>query len=101
MSVSNTKVTLSSKYPTTDEIGLSNTNEPLSITLTNTGTLNIGEYDVKLVTDSSKTSNLEYQYIKFAVSTDNSTYSTPKTLEEVSYGKAILMFKYITFKNKK
>ncbi|MBR3661212.1 MAG: hypothetical protein IKN63_04885 [Bacilli bacterium] len=84
MSVSNTKLTLSSRYPITDELGLSPATEPLSITLTNTGSLNIGEYDVKLIAESNKTSTLDYKYIKFSISNDNNNYSTPKTLEEVS-----------------
>ena len=53
---------------------------PITLTFTNTGSLNIMKYDVKLVNDSSQTSTLSYNYIKYAISLDGTNYQTPANL---------------------
>ena len=81
MTVSDVTVNLNDKLPESDTSGLASTT-PIQIVLTNTGTMNIEGYDVKLVAEDS-TSNvttLSEEYIKFAVSVDGTTYSTPSTL---------------------
>ena len=96
-------ISLEGKLPEADASGLENAN-PVSITVknANTGpftntentkfqntsasTIKIVKYELKLVpdtSDSNKTTTLDNQYIKYAVSTDNGTsYSTPKNLTD-------------------
>ena len=96
-------ISLEGKLPEADESGLENAN-PVSITVknANTGpftdtentkfqntsasTIKIVKYELKLVpdtSDSNKTTTLDNQYIKYAISTDNGTsYSTPKKLTD-------------------
>ena len=68
MTVANDLITLSNKLPESDTDGLTNAT-PVIITLTNTGTIDIMKYDVKLVKEDSTTnvSTLEDQYIKYAI----------------------------------
>ena len=65
MTVANDLVTLNNKLPESDTDGLTNAT-PVVITLTNSGTMDIMKYDVKLVKEDSTTniSTLEEQYIK-------------------------------------
>ena len=82
MTVANDLITLSNKLPESDTDGLTNAT-PVIITLTNTGTMDIMKYDVKLVKEDSTTnvSTLEDQYIKYAISTDGgTTYSSANIL---------------------
>ncbi len=82
MTVANDLVTLNNKLPESDTDGLTNAT-PVIITLTNTGTMDIAKYDVKLVKEDSTTnvSTLEDQYIKYAISTDGgTTYSSASIL---------------------
>ena len=82
MTVANDLITLSNKLPESDTDGLANAT-PVIITLTNTGTMDIAIYDVKLVKEDSTTnvSTLEDQYIKYAISKDGgNTYSSASTL---------------------
>ena len=74
MTVANDLITLNNKLPESDTDGLTNAT-PVVITLTNTGTIDIMKYDVKLVKEDSTTnvSTLEEQYIKYAISTDGGT----------------------------
>ena len=74
MTVANDLVTLNNKLPESDTDGLTNAT-PVVITLTNTGTIDIMKYDVKLVKEDSTTnvSTLKEQYIKYAISTDGGT----------------------------
>ena len=73
---------LNGKLPETDQTGLQNAT-PIVLTLTNTGTMNIMRYDVKLTSDATKTSTLDEKYIKYAISLDNgTTYSSPSILTE-------------------
>ena len=77
MTVANDLITLNNKLPESDTDGLTNAT-PVIITLTNTGTIDIMKYDVKLVKEDSTTnvSTLEDQYIKYAISTDGGTTYT-------------------------
>ena len=89
MSLTSPTISLSSKVPVSDAVGMSLSTTPSEIVLTNSGTMTIGEYDVKLIHDTSNSqnvSNLDYQYIKFSISTKNNinTFSEPKTLSEVN-----------------
>ena len=82
MTVANDLITLNNKLPESDTDGLTNAT-PVIITLTNTGTMDIAKYDVKLVKEDSTTnvSTLEDQYIKYAISKDGgTTYSSASTL---------------------
>ena len=82
MTVANDLITLSNKLPESDTDGLTNAT-PVIITLTNTGTIDIMKYDVKLVKEDSTTnvSTLEDQYIKYVISTDGGTnYNTASIL---------------------
>ena len=84
MSVNNTAglINLNNKLPESDTDGLKNAT-PVVLTLTNTGTLKIEGFDVKLVSENSTTnvSTLKEDYIKYAISLDNGvTYSTPSIL---------------------
>ena len=81
MTVANDLITLNNKLPESDAEGIENST-PVVITLTNTGTMDIMKYDVKLVKEeSSNTSTLEEQYIKYAISTDGgTTYNTASVL---------------------
>ena len=74
MTVANDLITLNNNLPESDTDGLTNAT-PVVITLTNTGTIDIMKYDVKLVKEDSTTnvSTLEEQYIKYAISTDGGT----------------------------
>ena len=98
-------ISLVGKLPESDASGLENAN-PVSITVknastgpftdtentkfqnTSASTIKIVKYELKLVpdtSDSNKTTTLENQYIKYAVSTDNgTTYSTPKKISEAN-----------------
>ena len=82
MTVANDLITLNNKLPENDTEGLTNAT-PVVITLTNSGTMDIMKYDVKLVKEDSTTnvSTLEDQYIKYAISTDGgTTYNTASIL---------------------
>ncbi len=80
MTVNNTVINLENKLPESDESGLKNST-PAVLTLTNTGSLPIMKFDVKLVANSKKESTLDNKYIKYAISTDNGvTYSVPELL---------------------
>jgi len=72
-------INLNNKLPESDESGLY-TATVIPITLKNTGTMLIGEYTIKLVSDLIKVSTLNEEYIRFSVSEDNITYSDPTTL---------------------
>ncbi len=80
MTVNNTLINLENKLPETDDSGLKNS-KPVVLTLTNTGSLTIMKFDVKLITNSKKESTLENKYLKYAISTDNGvSYSSPEIL---------------------
>ena len=84
MSVNNTEglINLNNKLPESDTDGLANAT-PIVLTLTNTGTMLIQGFDVKLVSENSTTnvSTLSEDYIKYAISLDNgNTYQTPSIL---------------------
>ena len=84
MSVNNTEglINLNNKLPESDTDGLANAT-PIVLTLTNTGTILIQGFDVKLVSENSTTnvSTLSEDYIKYAISLDNgNTYQTPSIL---------------------
>lgn len=72
---------LNGKLPESDELGLQNA-EPIILTLTNTGTMLIEGYEVKLVDENgANISTLDESYIKYAISLDNGvTYSIPNKL---------------------
>ena len=73
---------LSGGLPESDSDGLTNAS-PITLTITNTGTINIMKYELKLVSDANQTSTLAYNCIKYAISTDNgTTYSTPANLAD-------------------
>ena len=78
-------ITLNGKVGETDESGLNNA-DPVKITVTNTGNIKIAKYIVKLVhsTQENVTSNLNYQYIRYAVSNDGTNYTIPRSLSESS-----------------
>ena len=73
-------INLNNKLPESDESGLQGTAS--TITLTNSGTMNIEGYDVKLVSETGTTnvSNLDSKYIKYAISLDGTAYTEPKLL---------------------
>ena len=73
-------INLNNKLPESDESGLQGTVS--TIILTNTGTMNIEGYDVKLVSETGTTnvSNLDSKYIKYAISLDGTAYTEPKLL---------------------
>jgi len=76
-------INLNNKLPESDQSGL-DTATAIPITLKNTGSITIGTYDVKLVaeTGTENISTLSEEYIRFSVSEDNVTYSSPNTLIE-------------------
>ena len=76
-------ISIANKLPESDQDGLNNAT-PISLTFTNTGTITVGSYDVKLITDQDKTSTLSDDYIKYAISTDGVSYSEPSILSETS-----------------
>ena len=80
MTIAADTVNLNNKLPESDEDGLKGTTT--IITLTNTGTMNIEGYDVKLVneTGTDNVSTLDNKYIKYAISLDNTTFSDPQIL---------------------
>ncbi len=80
MTIAGDTVNLNNKLPVSDEDGLKET--PTTITLTNTGTMNIEGYDVKLISEegTNNVSTLDSKYIKYAISLDNTTYTEPKLL---------------------
>ena len=80
MTIAADTVNLNNKLPESNEDGLKGTTT--TITLTNTGTMNIEGYDVKLVneTGTSNVSTLDNKYIKYAISLDNITFSDPQIL---------------------
>ena len=80
MTIAGDTVNLNNKLPVSDADGL--TENPTVITLTNTGTMNIEGYDVKLISEegTSNISTLDSKYIKYAISLDNTTYTEPKLL---------------------
>ena len=73
-------INLNNKLPESDESGLQGTAS--TITLTNSGTMNIEGYDVKLVseTGTANVTDLDSKYIKYAVSLDGTAYTKPKLL---------------------
>ena len=73
-------INLNNKLPESDESGLQGTAS--TIILTNSGTMNIEGYDVKLVSETGTTnvSNLDSKYIKYAISLDGTAYTEPKLL---------------------
>ena len=75
------QITLNGKIPETDASGLENA-DPVKITIANTGNLNIAKYVVTLIhnTNEGITSNLDYQYIKYAISEDGENYISPRNL---------------------
>ena len=79
MTINNVLVELNNKLPESDANGLTNAS-PVTVTMTNTGTMNIMKYEVKLLNDSTQTSTLPYNYIKYAISEDGTNYGTPKNL---------------------
>ena len=80
MTIAGDTVNLNNKLPVSDADGL--TENPTVITLTNTGTMNIEGYDVKLISEegTNNVSTLDSKYIKYAISLDNTTYTEPKLL---------------------
>ena len=80
MTIAGDTVNLNNKLPVSDEDGLRET--PTTITLTNTGTMNIEGYDVKLISEegTNNVSTLDSKYIKYAISLDNTTFSDPQIL---------------------
>lgn len=84
MTINNTNglINLNNKEPESDTTGLLTT--AISLTLTNTGNIKIGGYDVKLISETSETdiSTLDENYIKYAISEDGTTYTTPSILSE-------------------
>ena len=93
-------IQLEGKLPESDASGLQNA-DPVTITLknANTGpftdtettkfqnesasTIKIEKFELKLLPDTTKTTTLDNQYIKYAVSTDNgTTYSDPTKLSD-------------------
>ena len=83
MTINNVLVDLNNKLPESDANGLTNAS-PVTVTVTNTGTMNIMKYELKLLNDSTQTSTLPYNYIKFAISEDGTNYSEPKNLGSVN-----------------
>ncbi len=81
MSINNTAdlINLEGEFPTSDEDALESNSNIISLTLTNSGTIDIMKYDVKLVNDESKTSTLNHDHIKYAIK-DGATFQTPKIL---------------------
>lgn len=75
MTIAGDTVNLNNKLPVSDADGL--TENPTVITLTNTGTMNIEGYDVKLISEegTNNVSTLDSKYIKYAISLDNTTYT--------------------------
>ena len=84
MTIAGDTVNLNNKLPVSDEDGLKET--PTVITLTNTGTMNIEGYDVKLIseTGTDNVSTLDNKYIKYAISLDNTTYTEPQILSDTN-----------------
>ena len=74
-------INLNNKLPESDDSGLASSTV-IPITLKNTGTMIIGTYEVKLVSDLDDISTLSEEYIRFSISEDNITYSTPSTLTD-------------------
>ena len=81
MSINNTAglINLEGEFPTSDADALESNSNIISLTLTNSGTIDIMKYDVKLVNDESKTSTLNHDHIKYAIK-DGATFQTPKIL---------------------
>ena len=77
----NESISLENKLPETDASGKQNAT-PVEITITNTGTINIQKYEIKLLSEEGKTSTLEYQYIKYAISLDGTNYLEAKNLND-------------------
>lgn len=84
MNILSDTINLNNKLPVSDEEGLKET--PTVITLTNTGTMKIEGYDVKLIseTGTDNVSTLDNKYIKYAISLDNTTYTEPKLLSSTN-----------------
>jgi len=74
-------INLNNKLPESDESGLSKATV-IPITLKNTGTMIIGTYEIKLVSNANTISTLSDEHIRFSVSEDNITYSSPSTLTD-------------------
>ncbi len=72
---------LGEEYPKSDDEGKDNT--AIKLTFTNTGTIDICRYEVKLVSDSEST--LDSKYLKYIISEDDETkYSEPKNLDDTN-----------------
>ena len=83
MTINNVLVELNNKLPESDANGLTNAS-PVTVTITNTGTMTIMKYELKLLNDSTETSTLPYNYIKYAISEDGTNYGTPQNLGSVN-----------------
>lgn len=72
---------LNGKLPESDQVGLQNA-LPVVLTLTNTGSMFIEGYEIKLIKEENKISNLDEKYIKYSISEDDINYSEPTILTE-------------------
>lgn len=86
MSVNNVAglINLANRLPESDSEGLINST-PVVLALTNTGSIEIMKYDVKLISDSNHESTLSTEYIKYSISLDGgNTYSEPAILSSTN-----------------
>ena len=74
-------LTLDSEYPKSDEEGKEN--KAIKLTFKNTGTIDICNYEVKLVSDNE--SNLDSKYLRYIVSENNEgSYQESKNLDDTN-----------------
>lgn len=74
-------INLNSEIPKKDVDGAKN--KEVKITITNTGTIDIAKYEVKLVANKKSNSTLDDKYIKTSLSEDNTNYLTSNNLQDI------------------
>lgn len=67
-----TSINLNDKFPENDTDGLLNST-PVMLSFYNSGSIDIMKYEVKLVDEEGKTSTLNHEYIKYAISENTET----------------------------
>ena len=84
---SSNPIVLNDKFIQSDAEGLRN--NPITLTFTNTDAilgdsknLNIKKYEIKLISKENSNSNIDYSYIKYAVSFNNVKYNVTGNLSE-------------------
>lgn len=66
------------KNPVSDIVGMEQ--EGYSFSIRNTGSIDIGYYEVRIIDQENKVTTLPHKYIKYAIKKDNGDFESPKNL---------------------